>query len=143
MSDDGLNDNHKRRLAVAMQRVDAAAGRMLDLLEKRTVSTDMTVINDNFDEDERKRLVEALNELRSRAKSFADEYDLDKHRRDVRRTLTAEISEVWTTLENIRPQRMRGMGVLSGEAAEGLTRRVEALLRVVNMIQQAATRNSE
>lgn len=107
---------------------------MIDLLEHRTTATQMTLLDDDIGAVQRRELIDELKGLQQRAASFAERFGLNRHRRDVRRTLIAEISEVWTTVENIRLHRMKGMGEITGETADVLQREVESLLAQVSRL---------
>jgi len=54
--DDGLSDNHRRVIASGMLIVDAAAVRMLDLLEDRNSPAAMKTIEGSVTESERDQI---------------------------------------------------------------------------------------
>lgn len=137
MDNSGLNENHKRRLAVAMAMVDAAAARILDLLDERTSAALMTVVAQTVSQEERQELRSALARLQPLTAKFAHKYGLEKHRKDLRRTIVAEISQVWTILENSRPDRMKGMGKVAEPMAEVLDRDLGRMLAIVEEITNA------
>jgi len=133
----GLNENHKRRLAVAMAMVDAAAARILDLLDDKNSPKGMTVMQQSIPAEERARLREAMHRLQPLTVSFAHQYDLERQRKDLRQTVVAELSQIWTTLENCRPRRMKGMGQVPAAAAEPVERDLERMLEVLEEIRGA------
>ena len=132
----GLNENHKRRLAVAMAMVDAAAARILDLLDERNSHKSMTVMQPSISKEERARLREAMHRLQPLTVRFAHQHDLERRRQDLRQTVVAELSQIWTTLENCRPRRMKGMGVVPAGAAEPIERDLERMLEVLEEIRR-------
>ncbi len=136
MAEHGLNENHKRRLAVAMALVDAGAARILDLLEERTSPTAMTVVEPSLPPGERKELRKTLRELQNLAANLAHTYGLDKRRKDLRRTIVAELAQMWTILEDSRPQKMRGMGPVPANLADSLDRDLERMLGVLSRCAQ-------
>ena len=132
----GLNENHKRRLAVAMAMVDAAAARILDLLDEKTSAKAMTVMKQSISAEERARLREALHRLQPLTVSFAHKHGLERRSRDLRQMLVAELSQIWTTLENCRPRRMKGMGEIPAAAAAPIERDLERMLEVLEEIRR-------
>ena len=125
----GLNENHKRRLAVAMAMVDAAAARILDLLDEKTSARAMTVMKQSLSPEERARLREVIGRLQALAASFAHKYNLEQRSKDLRQMLVAELSQIWTTLENCRARRMKGMGESAPATADPSERDLERMLQ--------------
>ena len=132
----GLNQNHKRRLAVAMAMVDAAAARILDLLDEKGSPKTMTVMKQSLSAEERARLREAMKRLQPLTVGFAHQYGLERRSKDLRQMLVAELSQIWTTLENCRPRRMKGMGEIAAAAAEPVERDLERMLQLLEEIRQ-------
>jgi hypothetical protein len=136
MDKSGLNENHKRRLAVAMAMVDAAAARILDLLDEKGSPKAMTVMKQSVSAEERARLREAMRRLQPLALGFAHQHGLERRSKDLRQMLVAELSQVWTTLENCRPRRMKGMGEIAATAAQPVERDLERMLELLEEIRQ-------
>ena len=136
MDKPGLNENHKRRLAVAMAMVDAAAARILDLLEDTSSPKRMTMMQQSLSREERERLREAMHRLQPLALRFAHEHGLERRSQNLRQTVGAELSQIWTTLENCRPRRMKGMGQVAAGAAEPVERDLERMLQVLEEIRR-------
>jgi hypothetical protein len=132
----GLNENHRRRLAVAMAMVDAAAARILDLLDDKSSPKRMTMMQPSLSREERERLREAMHRLQPLTVSFAHEHGLERRSQDLRQTVMAELSQIWTTLENCRPRRMKGMGQVPAAAAEPVERDLERMLQVLEEIRK-------
>jgi hypothetical protein len=136
MDKSGLNENHKRRLAVAMAMVDAAAARILDLLDDKGSPKTMTVIQQSISREERARLREAMHRLQPLTVSFAHQHGLERRTKDLRQMVVAELSQIWTTLENCRPRRMKGMGEIPAAAADPVERDLERMLRMLEEIRR-------
>lgn len=132
----GLNENHKRRLAVAMAMVDAAAARILDLLDEKGSPKAMTVMKQSISAEERARLREAMNRLQPLTVGFAHKHGLERRNKDLRQMLVAELSQIWTTLENCRPRRMKGMGEIAAAAGEPIERDLERMLQLLEEIRE-------
>jgi hypothetical protein len=134
---EGLNENHRRRLAVSMAMVDAAIARILDLLDERTSPTMMTTWQRSLTREQARELRDGLRALQPLTAELARKYGLEKHRRNLRRTIVAELSQIWTILENCRPQKMKGMGPVAAEIEPMVDGDIHRLLEIVNNIRQA------
>lgn len=134
--EEGLNENHRRRLGVAMAMLDAAAARILDLLDERTSPTHMTVLEQSITERERESLRQLVHTLQPLTAEFAQKYGLEKHRRDLRRTVIAELSQMWTIVEDCVPDKLRGMGRVGNNVREPLQQDVEHLVGLIKKMQQ-------
>lgn len=130
----GLNENHERRLATAIAGIDAAAARMLDLLEQRNAPQTRTTLVENLSESESRMLRAALRKLQTAAAAFGEKYALKKRRRDLRRIIVAELSQIWTTLEDLQPDHMRGYGVVPHAAARELERDLRPLQHALEQL---------
>lgn len=130
--DSGLNENHRRRLAVAMRAVDAAAGRILDLLDDRNTPTALTLVDSPLNAEEREHLSTAMKTLQKLAIEMARKYKLPPHRRNLRRAAVAELSQLWTILEDCEPRHMKGFGAVGPEAAAQLAEDLQRLLNAVD-----------
>lgn len=134
MASGGLNENHERRLATAIAGIDAAAARMLYLLEQRNAPQTRTTLLSNLSESEGRMLRAALHKLQAAAAAFGENYALKKRRRDLRRIIVAELSQIWTTLEDLQPDHLRGYGVVPPAAARELERDLRPLQQALEQL---------
>ena len=86
--------------------------------------------------EERARLREAMHRLQPLTVRFAHQHGLERRSQDLRQTVVAELSQIWTTLENCRPRRMKGMGAIPAGAAEPIERDLERMLQVLEEIRK-------
>ncbi|MGA2979034.1 MAG: hypothetical protein ABSD76_05540 [Terriglobales bacterium] len=133
--DDGLTDNHRRVIASGMLIVDAAAVRMLDLLEDRKSPAAINTIEGSVTETEREQVRASLLQLQSLIASFARKYDLQPSKKDLRRILASDVSQIWVALEDSRPARIRGYGAMPISSAESLEADLQELLLVANKLR--------
>jgi len=133
--DEGLSDGHRRVIGSGMLIVDAALVRMLNLLENRTATAAMNVIEGGVSEQEREYIRTRAQELQALVVRFAHKYDLQPSRRNLRRILVADASQVWVTLEDCRPSRMGGYGAMSASSAESLETDVQNMLLIANELR--------
>ncbi|HKM86313.1 MAG TPA: hypothetical protein VJW96_08905 [Terriglobales bacterium] len=133
--DDGLSDNHRRVIASGMLIVDAAAVRMLDLLEDRNSPAAMKTIEGSVTESEREQIRAGLHQLQALIASFVRKNDLQPSKKDLRRILASDVSQIWVALEDSRPARIRGYGALPASSAESLEADLQDLLLVVKRLR--------
>jgi hypothetical protein len=133
--DDELTDNHRRVIASGMLIVDAAAVRMLDLLEDRHSPAAMKITEGSVTEREREQIKASLLQLQALIASLVPKYDLQPSKRDLRRVLASDASQIWLALEDTRPARIRGYGAMPISSAESLESDLQELLRVANRLR--------
>ena len=133
--DDGLTGNHRRVIASGMLIVDAAAVRMLDLLEERNSPAAMKITEGSVSESEREQIMASLLQLQTLIVSFVRKYGLQPSKKDLRRVLASDVSQIWLTLEDTRPARIRGYGAMPISSAESLETDLQQLLRVANRLR--------
>jgi hypothetical protein len=96
----------------------------------------MTTWRRSLKHEEARELRDGLRALQPLTSEFAHKYGLEKHRRDLRRTIVAEVSQIWTILENCRPHKMKGMGPVTAEIEPMVDSDIQRLLEIVNNISQ-------
>jgi hypothetical protein len=128
--DDGLNDSHRRVIGSGMLIIDAAAVRMLDLLENRNSPAAMKVVEGSLTQNEREQINAGLLQLQALIASFVRKYDLQPSKKNLRRILASDVSQIWVALENSRPARIRGYGAMPISSAESLEEDLQEMLQV-------------
>lgn len=115
--------------------VDAAAVRMLDLLEDRNSPAAMKTVEGSVTEGEREHVKASLLQLQALIASFVRKYDLQPSKKNLRRILAADVSQIWVALEDSRPARIRGYGALPVSSAELLEADLQELLLVAHRLR--------
>ncbi len=133
--DDGLSDNHRRVIASGMLIVDAAAVRMLGFLEDRNSPTAMKVIEGSVTESEREQIRADLLQLQTLIASFVRKRHLQPSKKNLRRILASDVSQIWVALEDSRPARMRGYGAMPISSAESLEADLQEMLLLANRLR--------
>ena len=133
--DDGLTDNHRRVIGSGMLIVDAAAVRMLDLLADRNSPAAMKVIEGSVTESEREQVRASLLQLQALIVSFVRKYDLQPSKKNLRRILASDVSQIWVSLEDSRPARIRGYEDMPISSAELLEADLQEMLLVANRLR--------
>jgi hypothetical protein len=130
--DEGLSENHRRVIGSGMLIVDSAAVRMLNLLENRSSPAAMNVIEGAVSEREREQIRRQLKELQTLIARFVRKYHLQPSKKNLRRILASDVSQIWVTLEDSRPARIRGYGAMSPSNAESVEADLQQMLRIAN-----------
>jgi hypothetical protein len=133
--DDGLSENHRRVIASGMLIVDAAAVRMLDLLEDRNSPAAMKIIEGSVTESEREQIRAHLFQLQTLSAAFVRKCDLQPSKKNLRRILASDISQIWVTLEDSRPARIRGYGAMPISSAESLEADLQEMLLLASRLR--------
>ena len=133
--DDGLTDNHRRVIASGMLIVDAAAVRILDLLEDRNSPTAMKVIEGSVNDSDSEQARASLLQLQALIASFVRKYDLQPSKKNLRRILAADVSQIWVALEDSRAARIRGYGAMPISSAESLEADLQEMLLLANRLR--------
>ena len=133
--DDGLSENHRRVITSGMLIVDAAAVRMLDLLEDRNSPAAMKTIEGSVTGSEREQIRASLLQLQTLIASFVRKCDLQPSKKNLRRILAADASQIWVALEDSRPARIRGYGAMSISSAELLEADLQEMLLLANRLR--------
>jgi hypothetical protein len=133
--DEGLSENHRRVMGSGMLIVDAAAVRMLNLLENRSSPAAMNVIEGEVSEREREHIGTWLRELQALIARLVDKYHLQPAKKNLRRILASDVSQIWVTLEDCRPARIRGYGAMSASSAELMEADLQEMLRIANRLR--------
>jgi hypothetical protein len=133
--DDWLTDNHRRVIASGMLVVDAAAIRMLDLLADRNSPAAMRTIEGSVTESEREQIRAGLLQLQTLIASFVKKCDLQPSKKNLRRILASDVSQIWVALEDSRPARIRGYGAMPISSAESLEADLQEMLLLANRLR--------
>jgi hypothetical protein len=133
--DDELGESHRRVIGSGMLIVDSAAVRMLDLLEDRNAPAAMKVVEGSVTEEEKKQIEGNLLHLQRLIASLVEKYDLEFSKKNLRRILASDVSQIWISLEDSRPARIRGYGKMSGSMAAALETDLQEMLRIAHHLR--------
>jgi hypothetical protein len=134
--DEGLTETHRRVIGSGMVIIDAAAVRMLNLLEGRSSPAAMKVVEGSVTDAEREEIEASLKQIQAMISSFAQKYDLHPSRKNLRRILASDISQIWIALEDSRPTRIRGYGAMPVSSAESLEADLQEMLAVATSLRR-------
>lgn len=133
--DEGLTESHRRVIGSGMLIVDTAAVRMLNLLENRSSPAAMNVIEGAISEEEREYIQTKLKQLQAFIARLVQKYHLRPSKKNLRRILASDASQIWVTLEDCRPERIRGYGAMAASTAESVEADLQEMLRIANSLR--------
>lgn len=132
--DEGLGESHRRVIGSGMLTVDSAAVRILDLLDERHSPAAIKTVEGSVTSEEKQEIRARLIQLQELIASLVSKYDIELAKKNLRRILASEISQIWVCLENSRPARIRGYGAMSASTAQALEADLDEMLRIANTL---------
>jgi hypothetical protein len=115
--------------------VDAAAVRMLDLLEDRNSPAALKTIEGSVTDSERQQIRASLIQLQALIACFVQKFDIQPSKKSLRRILASDVSQIWVALEDSRPSRIRGYGAMPLSSAESLEADLQEMLKVTGKLR--------
>jgi hypothetical protein len=133
--DDGLGESHRRVIGSGMLIVDSAAVRILDLLDERNSPAAIKAVEGSVTEEEKQEIRARLIRLQELIAALVRKYDVEPSKKDLRRILASEVSQIWICLEDSRPARIQGYGTMSASAADALEADLDQMLQIANRLR--------
>jgi hypothetical protein len=133
--DDQLGESHRRVIGSGMLIVDSAAVRILDLLDERNSPAAIKAVEGSITDEEKQEIKARLLQLQELIASLVTKYDIEPSKKNLRRILASEVSQIWVCLEDSRPRRIRGYGAIRSSTAEALETELQEMLRIANRLR--------
>jgi hypothetical protein len=131
-----MDYNHKRILRIRLLVIENHLRDTIHKLESNKLSTFILyAIKDNIDHESKKKLLGTINSMLHEISQMKDKFALESEEKSVRQNIMGHIAEIWTTLEDTKPENMaRGYGSMSKTDEELLRSHVHKLLSMVDDI---------
>lgn len=133
--DDGLGESHRRVIGSGMLVVDSAAVRILDLLDERNSPAAIKAVEGSITDGEKREIRARLLQLQELIASLVQKYEIEPSKKNLRRILASEVSQIWVCLEDSRPVRIRGYGAMPASTSDALERDLQEMLRIANRLR--------
>ena len=133
--DDGLGESHRRVIGSGMLIVDSAAVRMLDLLDERSAPAAIKAVEGSITDDEKQEIRARLIRLQALIAALVRKYEIEPSKKNLRRILASEVSQIWVCLEDSRPTRIRGYGPIAPSTAEMLETDLQEMLQIAHRLR--------
>ena len=128
-----MNDNHLRILHVRLLLVEKCIRDIIDKLEYDTQNSIFIMYSfKSIDYDRRTRLLGIINSMLDEINQMKKNFALESEELSVIRSIIGNLDEIWTTLEDTRPEKLsEGYGIMSKVDAELLRHGIVKLLPMV------------
>ena len=133
--DEGLGESHRRVVGSGMLIVDSAAVRILDLLDERNSPAAIKAVEGSVTKEEKQEIRARLLQLQELIASLVTKYDIEPSKKNLRRIIASEVSQIWVCLEDSRPARIRGYGAMAASTSEALETDLQEMLRIANRLR--------
>lgn len=130
-----LPDNHRRSLTVTAKHVENGIREIEMILKNDSSNTKMSPIIKNLDKEERKNILQLLNQLKDENNKMICELELSSKELYEDRMVRGIISHLWVILSDSTAKGLRGYGKLSDAQAQMLGRYINSLLSTIQKIQ--------
>jgi hypothetical protein len=95
----------------------------------------MKVIEGSITENEKAEIRARLLQLQGLIASLVRKYDLEPSKKNLRRILASDVSQIWISLEDSRPARIRGYGAMPASLAETLETDLQEMLQIAHKLR--------
>lgn len=133
--DEGLGESHRRVIGSGMLIVDSASVRILDLLDERNSPAAIKAVEGSISDEEKHEIRARLLQLQELIALLVTKYDIEPSKKNLRRILAAEVSQIWVCLEDSRPGRIRGYGAMPTSTADALEADLDKMLQIANTLR--------
>ena len=125
-----LNDNQRRTLEVALRLLEVTLDDIDTLLERDRDGI-LYAVRTRIPVERTEELTRLSAEARALLTDLARKYQLQKQERDGARTISAQLSSRWESLEDTRPRKLRAYGPVDPALVPELDPPMERLIQLV------------
>ena len=132
-----MNDNHTRILQVRLLLIERC---LRDIISKLEYDTNNSIyilysFKNTITHERRTKILDIINSMFNEINQMKKKFALESKEISVIKSITGDLDEVWTTLENTRPEKMSiGYGNMSNIDEELLRPNILTLLPMVENI---------
>lgn len=100
----------------------------------KSTDTDMNFllysVKNNLDSLNKAKIHQNINDMLREIGQIKEEFGLEHKEESLKRKIDTNLDEIWTTLLDTRPEKMRGRGIMSKPDEESVSSHVSKLLRM-------------
>lgn len=106
---------------------------IIDILDSNTNSPAFLLysIKYDVDPDTRKKILHSIDVMLNEIRELTKEFDLEGRAESLKRKIDVNLEEIWTTLLDTRPEKMRGMDKMSASDEDSVRSYILKLLKMV------------
>jgi hypothetical protein len=131
-----MDDNHRRALRSSLLVVERDLHYVRNQLESDASRSASYFTRNDVSPETRRKVLAMTQIMLDEVERIMKKFDLESKEESVRRNILGVLSEVWTILEETRPERLKAYGSLSEREAELLVPHVQKLRRILDDIFQ-------
>ncbi len=128
-----MNENHKRVMEVYLYNVECFLEQIRREARANEMVSDQVLISSSYDIDERTRddLLQGITSMLNEIRSIKQQYGLKPQSESSKRRIEAALTEIWITINDLRPGSLENYGPLEVEEKEEVDSMVARLLRTL------------
>lgn len=125
-----MNENHKRVMEVYLYNVECFLEQIRREARANEMVSDQVLISSSYDIDERTRddLLQGIASMLNEIRSIKQQYGLKPQSESSKRRIEAALTEIWITINDLRPGSLENYGPLEVEEKEEVDSMVARLL---------------
>lgn len=125
-----MNENHKRVMEVYLYNVECFLEQIRREARANEMVSDQVLISSSYDIDERTRddLLQGIASMLNEIRSIKQQYGLKPQSESSKRRIEAALTEIWITINDLRPGSLENYGPLEVEEREEVDSMVARLL---------------
>jgi hypothetical protein len=129
-----LDENHKRVLSNSLLIIEEDLRYISSELQQAGETRDTIFYSkaNDIDRTTTTRILSGAESMLQEIKRIKEEGELETRKESIRKEVYSLITEIWTLLEDLRPERLKAYGPLSEKDKELLKPQIQGLLRTVN-----------
>ncbi len=128
-----MNENHKRVMEVYLYNVECFLEQIRREARANEMVSDQVLISSSYDIDERTRddLLQGITSMLNEIRSIKQQYGLKPQSESSKRRIEAALTEIWITINDLRPGALENYGPLEVVEKEEVDSMVARLLRTL------------
>jgi hypothetical protein len=109
---------------------------IIDILDSNTDNPAFLLysIKYDVDPDTRKKILHSIEVMLNEIRELTQEFDLEGRTESLKRKIDVNLEEIWTTLLDTRPEKMRGMDKMSVSDEDSVRSYILKLLKMVDLL---------
>ncbi|KCZ70938.1 hypothetical protein ANME2D_02965 [Candidatus Methanoperedens nitroreducens] len=129
-----MDDNHKRALSTSLLIIEKDLRNIAGELQRAGGTRDTIFYSKVNDIDQMKatRILSGVQSMLQEIKRVKEEAELGTRKESIEKEVYSLLIEIWTLLEDLRPERLTAYGPLTEKDKELLRPQIQGLLRMVN-----------
>lgn len=128
-----MNNNTKLFLGNDLRFVETRLRTIKDILESTDGDMNFLLysVKNNLEPLIKAKILQNINDMLHEIRQIEEEFGLEHEEESLKRKIDTNLDEIWTTLLDTRPEKMRGRGKMASHDEESVSSYVLKLLRMI------------